>query len=123
MYTLFKSFSSDLQRIPIGLQAVIALLSGIGVFLLPDTPRWYYARGRYEEGDHVLARLHECPVTDEAVQSTRLSIIASIEFEEESKRFNVLDLFWDRTALRVGHRIRVAFLLLTMQQMMGETLL
>lgn len=68
----------------------------------------------------VLARLHNCSVTDEAVQSTRRSIIASIEFEEEAKTFNVLDLLWDRTALRVGHRIRVAFLLLSMQQMMGK---
>ncbi|OJJ08271.1 hypothetical protein ASPVEDRAFT_878726 [Aspergillus versicolor CBS 583.65] len=109
-------------RFPIGLQAAFALVSGIGIFLLPDTPRWYYARGRYEEADMVLARLHNCSVTDEAVQSTRRSIIASIEFEEEAKTFNVLDLFWDRTVLRVGHRIRVAFLLLSMQQMMGINL-
>lgn len=90
------------------------------MFLLPDTPRWYYARGRYEEGDNILARLHDCPVTDKVVQDMRQSIISSIEFEGESKSFSVLDLFWDRTELRVGHRIRVAFLLLSMQQMMGK---
>jgi hypothetical protein len=90
------------------------------MFLLPDTPRWYYARGRYDEGDDILARLHDCAVTDDAVQAMRQSIIASIEFEGESKKFNVWDLLWDKTKLRVGHRIRVAFLLLSMQQMMGK---
>ncbi|KAL2834564.1 general substrate transporter [Aspergillus pseudoustus] len=109
-------------RFPIGFQTAFAIVSAIGMFLLPDTPRWYYARGRYEEGDNILARLHDCDVTDDAVQSMRQSIIVSIEFEEESRKFNVLDLFWDKTKLRVGHRIRVAFLLLSMQQMMGINL-
>ncbi|KAL2826261.1 general substrate transporter [Aspergillus cavernicola] len=109
-------------RFPIGFQTAFALVSAIGMFLLPDTPRWYYARGRHDEGDKILARLHDCAVDDEAVQEMRRSIVSSIEFEEESKQFNVLDLFWDRTKLRVGHRIRVAFLLLSMQQMMGINL-
>ncbi|KAL4876842.1 general substrate transporter [Aspergillus karnatakaensis] len=109
-------------RFPIGFQCFFAVVSGVGMFLLPDTPRWYYARGRYEEGDRILARLHDCEVSDDAVQDMRRSIISSIEFEEESKTFNVMDLLWDRTSLRVGRRIRIAFLLLSMQQMMGINL-
>ena len=33
------------------------------LFPLPDTPRWYYARKRNEEGDKVLRRL--CVATNE----------------------------------------------------------
>jgi Sugar (and other) transporter len=109
------------QRFPIGFQAAFAIVSGIGMFLLPDTPRWYYAKGRIEEGDDVLARLHDRPVDDSAVQEMKEAILASIKLEEEEEhKFNVLDLFWDRTDLRSGRRIRIAFLILSMQQMMGK---
>ncbi|CAI7677375.1 unnamed protein product [Penicillium discolor] len=107
-------------RIPIGFQAVLGAVSGVGMFLLPDTPRWYYVRGRLEEGDEVLSRLFDRPVLDSDVQTMRESILASLELEsEETKTLNPLDLFWDRTNLRVGRRLRIAFLILSVQQMMG----
>lgn len=91
------------------------------MFLLPDTPRWYYARDRFEEGDHVVTRLHDRPISDSGVQEMRSSILASIQLEEENKnRFRLTDLIWDRGNLRAGRRIRIAFLLLSLQQMMGE---
>ncbi|KAJ5685521.1 Major facilitator superfamily domain general substrate transporter [Penicillium majusculum] len=107
-------------RIPIGFQAVLGAVSGVGMFLLPDTPRWYYVRGRLEEGDEVLSRLFDRSVLDSDVQTMRESILASLELEsEETKTLNPLDLFWDRTNLRVGRRLRIAFLILSVQQMMG----
>ncbi|KAJ5360468.1 Major facilitator superfamily domain general substrate transporter [Penicillium concentricum] len=107
-------------RVPVAFQAGLAAASGVGMFLLPDTPRWYYVRGRLEEGDEVLSRLYNRPVLDSEVQTMRESILASLELEsEETKSLNVLDLFWDRTNLRVGRRLRIAFLILSLQQMMG----
>lgn len=92
------------------------------MFLLPDTPRWYYVRGRLEEGDEVLSRLFDRPVLDSDVQTMRESILESLELEsEETKTLNPLDLFWDRTNLRVGRRLRIAFLILSVQQMMGTS--
>lgn len=90
------------------------------MYILPDTPRWYYAKGRLEEGDDVLARLHDAPVDDLAVQEMKEAILASIRLEsEETNKFDILDLFWDRSDLRAGRRIRISFLILSMQQMMG----
>jgi hypothetical protein len=92
------------------------------MFFLPDTPRWYYAKGRHEEGDQVLARLHDRDLHDPAVLEMKEAILASIKLEEqEENKFNILDLVWDRSDLRVGRRIRIAFLILSMQQMMGES--
>lgn len=92
------------------------------MFLLPDTPRWYYVRGRLEEGDEILSRLFDRPVLDSDVQTMRESILASLELEsEETKTLNPLHLFWDRTNLRVGRRLRIAFLILSVQQMMGKS--
>jgi MFS family permease len=53
----------------------------------------------------------------------RDEILASIELEEASEtKFNPLDLLWDRSDIRAGRRIRVAFLVLAIQQLMGINL-
>jgi hypothetical protein len=89
---------------------------------LPDTPRWYYARDRIEEGDAVLALLHDLPTDDEKVQSQKREILTSLQLEaEDENKLNWKSLlFWDNTELRVGRRIRISFLILSIQQMMGK---
>ena len=90
--------------------------------ILPDTPRWYYAKEMTEQGDDVLMRLHDAPLHDQAVQDMRLEIMASIALEEEEhNKFSLLSLVWDNTDLRAGRRIRISFMILSLQQMMGET--
>jgi hypothetical protein len=50
----------------------------------------------------------------------RDEILASIKLEDEDEhKFNPLDLFWDRSDLRAGRRIRISFMILSLQQMMG----
>jgi hypothetical protein len=88
---------------------------------LPDTPRWYYAKDMTEQGDDVLMRLHDAPLNDPAVQDMKSEILASIALEdEEYNKFSVLSLIWDNTDLRAGRRIRISFMILSLQQMMGE---
>lgn len=41
-----------------------------------------------------------------------------MEAENENK-LSLLSLVWDNTELRVGRRIRISFLILSIQQMMG----
>ncbi|CAN9172310.1 unnamed protein product [Alternaria alternata] len=91
------------------------------MFFLPDTPRWYYAKGREAEGDDVLAKLHNKPLDHSDVYRMKHEIMRSIELEtdaEEGTKFNLWTLFWDNTDLRVGRRIRISFLVLSIQQMM-----
>ncbi|KAL7904433.1 putative sugar transporter STL1 [Trichoderma velutinum] len=112
-------------RFPIAFQAIFAAASGLLLWLLPDTPRWYYARGRIDEGDAVLALLHDLPTDSEKVQQQKKEILASLALEAEDE--NKLDwkslLFWDNTELRAGRRIRISFLILSIQQMMGINML
>lgn len=94
------------------------------MFILPDTPRWYYAKGYISKGDDVLCRLFDAEIDDPAVQSTKQDIISSIKLEEDNKSdFNILDLIWDRSYLRAGRRIRISFMILALQQMMGKRIL
>ncbi len=44
-------------RFPVAFQILISLSSMALLFPLPDTPRWYYAKKRHEDGDNVLRRL------------------------------------------------------------------
>ncbi|KAH8802565.1 putative sugar transporter STL1 [Xylogone sp. PMI_703] len=121
----FSQLDSQVSwRFPIAFQAMFAILSGLGMLTLPDTPRWYYAKGRIEEGDSVLSQLHHLPIGHENVQTQKKEIIGSIELEEhEENRLSLTSLIWDNTELRVGRRIRIAFLILSFQQMMGINML
>jgi hypothetical protein len=93
------------------------------MLFLPDTPRWYYARGLEAEGDNTLCQIFDAEIHDERVQDMKSSILTNIAFESQNERgFNLLDLVWDRSDLRVGRRIRISFLILAIQQMMGMSL-
>jgi len=91
------------------------------LLLLPDTPRWYYARGRLEEGDAVLVQLHDLPANHPNVLNQRKEILDSccLEAEDENK-LTIKSLFWDNTELRVGRRVRISFMILSLQQMMDK---
>ncbi|PMD54417.1 putative sugar transporter STL1 [Hyaloscypha bicolor E] len=111
-------------RFPIAFQAVFAIISFALLWFLPDTPRWYYARDRIEEGDLVLMLLHDKGIDGESVQKQRKEILSSIQMEAENENKLILwSLVWDNTELRVGRRIRISFLILSIQQMMGINML
>jgi hypothetical protein len=118
----FYGLADCYQRFPIGFQAFFAMISLVGMSMLPDTPRWYYAGGREEEGDAVLARLHAKSIEHPDVQAQKLEIMRAIKLEEQNEnKFQYLDLLWDRSELRAGRRIRIAYLLMVFQNMMGTT--
>ena len=77
--------------------------------MLPDTPRWYYARGREQAGDNVLARLHGFGVEHEQVQLVKSEIMASLKEEDNEEKISFMILFWDNTELQFGRRLRTAF--------------
>lgn len=106
-------------RFPIAFQTFFAIISGTGMFFLPDTPRWYYVKGRIDEGDQVLSALHDLPIDDEHVKAQRAQIFQAIEIESAQKPFNPLTLIWDNTELQAGRRLRTAFMVLAIQQLMG----
>lgn len=112
-----------LWRIPLALQSCFAIFSATLLMFLPDTPRWYYARGRYQEADKVLARLHALPIEHENVQMQREEVLASLKEENDTESFNFWLLFWDNSDLQFGRRLRTSFLILWAQQFLGINML
>ncbi|KAK7900272.1 hypothetical protein LTR67_004018 [Exophiala xenobiotica] len=112
-----------LWRIPLAMQSCFAIFSATLLFMLPDTPRWYYARGHHDKGDQVLARLHSLPVEHPAVQLVKGDILDSLKEEGDEEKLNWLCLFWDNTELQFGRRLRTSFLINWAQQFLGINML
>jgi hypothetical protein len=115
-------------RVPIIFQCVFAFISGGTMWFLPDSPRWYYARNRFEEGDAVLAQLNDTEVESEKVQFTRCEIMAAIEAELEAnaslqwKDFLTMGIV-DKTRMKIVRRICMCFWLPMIREWMGSSLI
>jgi len=68
-------------RIPIAIQMLWALILGIGLFLLPESPRYYVKKGNLEKATHVLTRLRGEPEGSEYIQQELAEIVANHEYE------------------------------------------
>jgi len=68
-------------RIPIAIQLAWALILATGLFLLPESPRYYVKRGRLDRAAHVLSRLRGHPTESEYIQEELAEIVANHEYE------------------------------------------
>ncbi|EXJ61436.1 uncharacterized protein A1O5_11752 [Cladophialophora psammophila CBS 110553] len=96
------------------------------IFLLPESPRWLYARGYVEAANNVLARVYDQTEHSELIQATYAALKAEVDDEEkrEEKGFRLFTqcikaMFWDTTDLKLGRRLRLCFLVMMLQEMSG----
>ena len=82
----FGSFANGnaAWRIPLGLQCLPAVVLIIGLFWLPESPRWLIQKGRYEQAHIVLERLHaDIGVDANFAEREFEQIKQQIDFERE----------------------------------------
>ncbi|KAK9244018.1 general substrate transporter [Lipomyces tetrasporus] len=72
---------SGSYRIPIALQMAWALILGIGLFILPESPRYFVKKDRLDRAAEVLARLRGQPRDSEYIQQELAEIVANNEYE------------------------------------------
>jgi hypothetical protein len=58
-----------------------ALILGTGLFLLPESPRYYVKKGKLDKAAHVLTRLRSEPEGSEYIQQELAEIVANHEYE------------------------------------------
>jgi sugar porter (SP) family MFS transporter len=68
-------------RIPIAIQILWALILGGGLFLLPESPRYFVKKGNLERASQVLTRLRGEPEGSEYIQQELAEIVANHEYE------------------------------------------
>ena len=68
-------------RIPIALQILPALILAVGLFLLPESPRYFVKRGYLDRAAEGLIRVRGQPQTSEYIQQELAEIVANHEYE------------------------------------------
>ena len=71
--------SSISWRLPIGLQIIFAVLLALGVYSLPESPRFLLSTGQSEEGQLVVASLMNQPVDSEITQQEKRVIVEALK--------------------------------------------
>lgn len=80
-YATENMLTTASYRIPMGLQLLWALILAVGLFLLPESPRYFVKKGKLEEAARVLERLRDQPQGSVFVQEELAEIIANHEYE------------------------------------------
>lgn len=70
-------------RIPIIIQFIWALLLALGLFFLPESPRYFVKKGNIEQARISLGRVRGQPPTSEYVELELSEIIANAEYERQ----------------------------------------
>ncbi|KAK3324646.1 general substrate transporter [Cercophora scortea] len=68
-------------RIPIGVQFLWALILGIGLFILPESPRYYVMKGELQSAAKSLAFVRGQPIDSEYIKDELAEIVANNEYE------------------------------------------
>ncbi|BGP40097.1 hypothetical protein JCM10449v2_004055 [Rhodotorula kratochvilovae] len=94
--SIINNFTQDRSdsgsyRIPIGIQFAWGLILGIGLFCLPDSPRYYVKKGQLDKARAVLDRLRGQSPGSQLVEVELAEIVANAEIEARAiptgKRF------------------------------------
>ena len=81
VYATEHRTNTSAYRIPIAIQFAWALILGLGLMFLPDSPRYFVKRGNLESASQALGRLRGQPIESEYVQNELAEIVANDEYE------------------------------------------
>ncbi|TGJ88205.1 hypothetical protein E0Z10_g505 [Xylaria hypoxylon] len=81
VYTTQNRNDTGSYRIPIGVQFLWAIVLGTGLFLLPESPRFFVKKGEIEKAAKALAYVRGQPEDSDYIKDELAEIIANNEFE------------------------------------------
>ncbi|GAA5851862.1 hypothetical protein JCM8547_000080 [Rhodosporidiobolus lusitaniae] len=106
-------------QIPIGVQFVWFAILLVGLFVLPESPRWLLVKGHEEKARRSLGRLFRLPVESEYVAEEYASIAANIHSERARGTVSYPELLWKSTESRLPLRVWTGVALQMLQQLSG----
>ncbi|KAI1829269.1 hypothetical protein DTO027I6_10020 [Penicillium roqueforti] len=81
VYATENRTDTGAYRIPIAIQFAWALVLAIGMFFLPESPRYYVKKGRIEDAANSLARLRGQPRDSAFIDAELTEIVANEQYE------------------------------------------
>ena len=109
--------SSASWRIPNGLSFAWALILGVGMLFLPESPRYAYSHGKYDKARQTMARL--CGLPEDSRRINHLIEELDNKLEEETRNthgFRLTEVF---TGPRMAYRTILGIVLGAGQQLTG----
>ncbi|KAK1144279.1 hypothetical protein N8T08_005692 [Aspergillus melleus] len=114
-------------RFPIGLQILFAIVTFIGVLILPESPRWLVAHGRPDEARHVLWAIQpnarEIEETDPVVNLDVAEIAQAVAEETSATEEGSFKMVFKNGPQRFFHRTLLGMGGQMMQQLSGVNLI
>ncbi|KAL8694033.1 MAG: hypothetical protein Q9224_003644, partial [Gallowayella concinna] len=80
-YATQNRMDTGSYRIPIAIQMLWALILGVGIAFLPESPRYFVKRGKLDAAAKSLAQLRGQPIVSDYVQNELAEIVANHEYE------------------------------------------
>ncbi|KAK0665786.1 putative high-affinity glucose transporter [Cercophora samala] len=68
-------------RIPVGVQFLWAIILGIGLFILPESPRYYVMKGKIDLAAKSLSQVRGQPLDSDYIKDELAEIVANHEYE------------------------------------------
>jgi hypothetical protein len=111
-------------RIAMSMQWIFAIILGVGLFLLPESPRWYVKRNRNDEAALALSNLRGQPIDSPFVKDELAELVANYKYEMTNMQSGWLDCFsggWKHPSSNL-RRVILGIALQMMQQWTGYVL-
>jgi len=83
-YATERRTDTGSYRIPISIQFAWGLILGTGLFLLPESPRYFVKKGKIDEAIRVLCTLRGQPADSEYIKLEIAEIVANAEYERQA---------------------------------------
>ncbi|KAJ5959367.1 uncharacterized protein N7479_006517 [Penicillium vulpinum] len=109
-------------RLPIAAQIIFALVVVILVIGLPESPRWLYKHGKYEEAMETLCKVYDKESTDVYILAERDAIISALGPELENTESNSLLALFKEDNVKTRYRVLLAWWVMFMNQAGGINL-
>ncbi|KAL2255075.1 hypothetical protein VTK26DRAFT_4187 [Humicola hyalothermophila] len=81
VYSTSNRNDTGSYRIPIGVQFLWALILGIGLFILPESPRFHVMKGKIQAAAKDLSLLRGQPLDSDYIRDELAEIVANHEYE------------------------------------------
>jgi MFS family permease len=113
------SMTARSYRVPMAIQWVWAAILGVGLFLLPESPRYYVKRNRLDDAARSLSILRGQPIGSQYIVDELAELVANHRLEMEHMRAGWADCF--SGGWRPDSNLRRVILGMAMQMMQQWT--
>lgn len=115
----YKWDKASSYRVPISIQFVWAAILATGLFLLPESPRWFVKQGRSDEALAALSRLRGQPIDSDYLKDELSEIQANYEYERSISQARWIDCFSGMGPSGNLRRVLIGVCLQMFQQLTG----